>query len=458
MPALIMRRGGQLSLIYRPSKMLRKKDEILHFPANAPLRISRFQPFFKFVNTNGSKLVRCLLVDQGYLEVNPDSDLYDVLWTGKHIKKSQLQAFNRHQKINHFPRTYELTRKDRLFKNVEAMQKKFPNGGFDFLPKTYVLPEEHELLRKHLHATDERWILKPNSSSRGRGIFIIRDLLDVSPQAMERCVVCRYIDNPLLINGLKFDLRIYVAVTSFFPLRVYIYEEGLARFATESYREDGFKNPFIHLTNYSINKKSAKFSLLNQSVEDDEESMHEATGSKWTLTAFRRFLRENKVDDRALWKRIEHCVARSLLSIEDVCATATQDWAKYRGSCFELFGFDVLLDDNLKPWVLEVNLSPSLSVESSLDFGVKTNMISDLFNLVGFNLFDRTTRTAEKNLAPFSDAYTQEDLDTMVQETKEELDRAGGWKMLVPARDDSLDEFYATSRRGAYEYIRDKLN
>ncbi len=103
--------------------------------------------------------------------------------------------------------------------------------------------------------------------------------------------------------------------------------------------------------------------------------MHDAVGSKWTLTAFRRFLRENNIDDDALWTRIESCVARSLVSVEGVCAPAMQvcfvlflfcvmfnffkknkDWAHHRTSCFELFGFDVLIDDNLQPWVLEVNL------------------------------------------------------------------------------------------------------
>ena len=73
-------------------------------------------------------------------------------------------------------------------------------------------------------------------------------------------VISRYISNPLLINSHKFDLRIYVVVTSYEPLRVYVYKEGLARFASESYSTKASKtNQFMHLTNYSINKKNVTF-------------------------------------------------------------------------------------------------------------------------------------------------------------------------------------------------------
>ena len=66
-----------------------------------------------------------------------------------------------------------------------------------------------------------RWIVKPTALSRGRGIYLVDDISDVPID--ELCVVSRYISNPLLINGLKFDIRLYVLVTSFDPLRVYLF-------------------------------------------------------------------------------------------------------------------------------------------------------------------------------------------------------------------------------------------
>ena len=108
---------------------------------------------------------------------------------------------------------------------------------------------------------DNLWIVKPSQSSQGRGIYIIDDLNDLQITPNEKSVVCKYISNPLLINNHKFDLRIYVLLTCVDPLRIYIYNEGLARFASEPYdnSKQAMKNLYQHLTNYSINKKFESF-------------------------------------------------------------------------------------------------------------------------------------------------------------------------------------------------------
>ena len=114
----------------------------------------------------------------------------------------------------------------------------------------------------------------------------------------ENVIISRYIPNPLLINGLKFDLRIYVVVTCIDPLRIYVYNEGLTRFATEKYKLTNCKtNRFAHLTNYSINKRNEKFVQNNNANEDDK-------GYKWSLSALLNHLAEIGIDSALLWTRI----------------------------------------------------------------------------------------------------------------------------------------------------------
>jgi len=78
-------------------------------------------------------------------------------------------------------------------------------------------------------------------------------------------LVSKYLDDPHLINGLKYDLRVYVLVTNFNPLKIYIYDDGLVRFATEKYSKDPktLQKKFVHLTNFSINKKAPNFMKNN---------------------------------------------------------------------------------------------------------------------------------------------------------------------------------------------------
>lgn len=103
---------------------------------------------------------------------------------------------------------------------------------------------------------------------------------------------------PFLIDGFKFDLRLYVLVTSIVPLRVFVYKDGLARFTTQLYREPtaaNVGNVFLHLTNYAIQKHSEQF------IRGDEEA-----GTKRRVTTVNCWLIEHgydveKVIDTGLW-------------------------------------------------------------------------------------------------------------------------------------------------------------
>lgn len=85
-------------------------------------------------------------------------------------------------------------------------------------------------------------------------------------------VISQYIDSPLLIEGLKFDLRVYVAITSINPLRIYMYKEGLVRFATQKYHGTGKGSRYMYLTNYSVNKFSTNFQENTSALEDGKGS------------------------------------------------------------------------------------------------------------------------------------------------------------------------------------------
>ncbi|EEB14624.1 conserved hypothetical protein [Pediculus humanus corporis] len=296
------------------------------------------------------------------------------------MKAHQLQSLRSHQKVNHFPRSYELTRKDRLYKNIERVQRLQGFKYFDFIPQTFVLPGDYKELCLFHHRIRGPWIVKPVASSRGRGIYIVNSP-DQIP-ADETLVVAKYIDDPLLVDGYKCDLRLYVAVTSYNPLVIYLYEEGLVRLATVKYESSGqhLWNPCMHLCNYSINK-------YHEDYIKSEDPEAEDVGHKWTLSALLRHLKSEGKDISLLMQKIEDVIIKAILSVTPTIVAAAR-FVPHPRNCFELYGFDILIDSTLKPWLLEVNLSPSLGCDSPLDVRIKSAMLTDLLTLIGLPVVD----------------------------------------------------------------------
>ena len=119
---------------------------------------------------------------------------------------------------------------------------------YDFFPKTWILPNDYPEFVKYLRLNDNKtYIVKPDMQSQGKGIFLTKGKERINPKG--NLVIQEYIENPFLVDDLKFDMRLYVLVTSVDPLRVYLYKEGIVRFATIEYQPPTEENITLFFKN-----------------------------------------------------------------------------------------------------------------------------------------------------------------------------------------------------------------
>jgi tubulin polyglutamylase TTLL4 len=366
------------------------------------------------------------------------------------IKSRVYHSLEDSQKANHFPGSSCLGRKDSMWKNIEKMSTLFKDN-YSFCPSTYILPEDY---RKFSQDREENpkdlWIFKPANAACGKGIKII-----TKSTTIKRCtghIISKYIKSPHLINGYKYDLRVYVAVTNFNPLKVYLYNEGLVRFATVPYssQKSSLKNKCVHLTNYSINKDSPTF-INNTSVDED------GVGSKWSFRALKEYYRTVGVNAERIFAQIKAIVIKTLVSSEAYICSKMHKYACGFGSCYELYGFDVLLDRNLRAWLLEVNIFPSLSLTSPLDTRTKYMLMTDLFNLIGVSPYKRVEPGAKKEHFDGRSLFLNKNTSIndvvlnpyeihILAEYEEEFYRKGHFERIFPVKEtvEQYKEFFST--------------
>ncbi|EDQ92316.1 uncharacterized protein MONBRDRAFT_4775 [Monosiga brevicollis MX1] len=320
---------------------------VIMLPANQPLlksvmaEVEAFERDFGVVNMpSGASTVYAIIcscerasgVNVMLAKVVPQLGnwrLYDEKTDGQ-------DGWNLYWRSNSFV-SYMITRKDLLCRAMRKMRKVY-GAAYNFAPESFVLPTD-------LSKLEARMAEDPSQLSRGRGIYLFRtrDRL----QYDQNSVVQSYIDRPLLIKGFKFDLRIYVHVTSFSPLTVYLYRKGLARFGTAKYSAENIENVCAHLTNTSINK-------LTPNMSSELPDM--GAGCK-----------SEGFDDRNIWRRIGNLAVLSIMALIEECPA--------NPGCRELFGFDVLIDEALKLHLIEVNFGPALALDSDQDRDAKIPLI-----------------------------------------------------------------------------------
>ncbi|CAL8099035.1 unnamed protein product [Orchesella dallaii] len=317
----------------------------------------------------------------GLVEVSEDQP-WNIYWTDYSVSLERAVEMRRYQIVNHFPGMNEICRKDLLARNLNRMRRNFPQE-YDIYPMSWCLPADgNELATYSQTRKGKTYICKPEMGCQGRGIFLVKNVKDLNPFGRIICQV--YIQKPFLIDLLKFDLRIYVLITSCDPLRIWVYKEGLARFATAKYRQpssNNTENSYMHLTNYAVNKFSRDY------VMDSEES-----GSKRKLTTVYQWLRDRDYNVEKLKSEIDDIIIKTILSAHPILKHHYRTCFPHHdicSACFELLGFDILLDHKLKPFVIEVNHSPSFHMDTNLDREIKEELLHDTFSMLNVKQLER---------------------------------------------------------------------
>ena len=340
-----------------------------------------------------SNTISDVLSSRGWREVDDDRGDWDFVWADRDwvynaFDKLHLEHW---QKLNHFRNGRELCRKDLMAKNVKRRKRALEKEGrfeealsYDFTPTTFALPREYSIFVEEFKKSAGIWIMKPIGAAQGKGIFLFTRLSEISEwktdyksfkyntkggkdneeKEIEAYVVQRYLQYPLLVGGKKFDIRMYVLVTSFSPLKVYQYRRGFARFTNTRYSSNpqSIYDGFAHLTNVAIQKTA--------------ENYDDRTGNKMELQALKLYLMSQYGTERidALFWEIQMIVLKSLLAVQHVMINDKH--------CFELYGYDIIIDNNLKPWLLEVNASPSLTANTKEDYLMKTEMLHGMIDVI----------------------------------------------------------------------------
>ncbi|XP_048368722.1 LOW QUALITY PROTEIN: tubulin polyglutamylase TTLL11 [Sphaerodactylus townsendi] len=356
----------------------------------------------------------------------------DIYWHGVSFHDNDIFS----GQVNKFPGMTEMVRKITLSRAMRMMKDLFPDE-YNFYPRSWILPEEFthflaevRLMKDSNPTRKPTFIVKPDGGCQGDGIYLIKEPSEVRLMGnlqSRPAVVQEYVSKPLLIDKLKFDIRLYVLLKSLEPLEVYIAKDGLCRFCTEPYQEPTLKNlhqVFMHLTNYSLNIHSGNF------VHSDDSN----TGSKRTFSSILSRLSSKGIDTKKVWSDIIALVIKTVIAMVPELKVYYQSdipAGKPGPSCFQILGFDILLMKNLKPILLEVNANPSMRIEhekelspgvfeyvpSPVDEEVKVAVIRDTLRLVD----PHKKRKEDKLLQPVELA-SQENQDFPEEEAMDKLE------------------------------------
>ena len=402
--------------------------------------------YYHILPGNNSKLVeKCLLTRPKWEKTSEPENLItcNLIWT----ELSHEMNFSIHgeidysQVVNHFEFHNEISNKKNLFINLLRYCEYNRINLFSFYPLTIILYFKKEFYAEQIEGfkqiyldlpnmiegtvkeKDEKsytdyfranlvkrvgnvqkiiipksnyigrntWLLKRTNLNRGRQIKIFSDLRQILNEIEESKTKCnhliiqKYIEAPALYNNRKFDIRIWVLFTYIsrsYNVDVYVFKEGHLKACSEPFSLSS-DDLYVHLTNYSVQKYNRNFSKMEIGNEISFKTFQEELDKK----------NANKNFKKDIFPKITKIIAISANSCKNKINILN------RNNCFEIFGYDFILDQYYEPFLLEVNTNPGLEESSPLIKMLVPRMIDDAFRLTIDRVFERDDKN--KNISAF---------------------------------------------------------
>jgi len=308
----------------------------------------------------------------------------------RHCESKKLNLFD------YFPFTICLSLSQSNFKNQIESFKQFCLDLPDYTPKSDVkYVEKFSILGSKRTGENQTinipstyntgsnmWIIKPINLNRGRCIQVLNDT-DAIVEYLEKLqemkklegennnnfkcehiLLQKYLERPLLYQGRKFDIRIWIMLISGQENCVYIFKQGHLK-ATCGQYDINSSSPFIHLTNYSVQKHNVDFSKIEIGNEISYEEFQEELDKTNTGKNF----------FKDIYPKIVYIIRLAVGSAKSNLNHLN------RSNCFEIFGCDFILDQKFKPYLLEINLNPGLEISSPLISKLVPRMVDDALKL-----------------------------------------------------------------------------
>ncbi|BES88456.1 Tubulin-tyrosine ligase family [Nesidiocoris tenuis] len=241
-----------------------------------------------------------------------------------------------------------------------------------------------------MDGTNNLWIVKPGAKSRGRGILVFNKLEDIISRVSTfnnnevRFVVQKYIERPLLIHNTKFDIRQWFLVTSVYPLTIWMYKESYLRFCSQLFSLKNMHES-VHLSNNAIQCKYKNHQKRDRALPDE---------NMWDCYTFKAYLRTIGMSEHwesVIYSGMRECITGALL--------AAQEHMEHRRNCFELYGADFMLTEDLVPWLIEINSSPCMSPTTSVTARMCAQCLEDAIKVVIDRRSDKDADTGMFELA-----------------------------------------------------------